>query len=343
MRGVVLPGLRRVEFREFPVPHPGPGQVLVRMRASGLCGSDLRVIYRPAEQGSGPEAYRGVIAGHEPAGDIVAVGDNVTDWHVGDRVALYHIAGCGECDDCRSGWMVSCTRPRRAAYGWQRDGGHADYLLAETSTLVRLPEWLTYSDGALVACGFGTAYAACLRAGIADGMRVLVTGLGPVGLAVAVIAGALGAGVTGVEPNEDRAAIARSLGINAMNALEPPEHDALSPASRMFDAAVDCSAAEPARLLTLAATRRWGTVVWVGEGGHVCFEPSPLLLHQQLTLRGSWVCSVQQMSELMDRLVTWRVHPDETVTHRYALADCADAYRVFDGGSTGKVVIEWTD
>ena len=137
MKGIVLPGNRRLEFREFPVPEPGHGQVLVRMKASSLCGSDLRAIYRPTDQGSGPEAYRGVIAGHEPCGIIEQVGPGVTRFHPGDRVVMYHIAGCGLCPDCQAGWQISCSSEQRAAYGWQRDGGHAEFLLAEERTLVR--------------------------------------------------------------------------------------------------------------------------------------------------------------------------------------------------------------
>ncbi len=176
MKGVVLPGNRRLEFREFPVPTPGPGQALVRMKASSLCGSDLRAIYRPTDQGSGPEAYRGVIAGHEPCGVIEQVGPGVTRFHAGDRVVMYHIAGCGLCPDCQGGWQISCTSDTRAAYGWQRDGGHAEFLLAEERTLVALPDELSYLDGAMVACGLGTAYAACLRAGVSGRDTVLVTG-----------------------------------------------------------------------------------------------------------------------------------------------------------------------
>src|SRR4028118_1224859 len=88
MKGVVLPGNRRLEMREFPVPEPEYGQVLIRMKASSLCGSDLRAIYRPVEQGSGPEAYRGVIAGHEPCGQIEHVGPGVKRFKTGDRVVV---------------------------------------------------------------------------------------------------------------------------------------------------------------------------------------------------------------------------------------------------------------
>src|SRR3954469_11709916 len=95
MTGVVLPGNRQLELREFSVPEPGYGQVLVRMKASSLCGSDLRAIYRPTNQGTGPEAYEGVVAGHEPCGIIEGVGSGVRRFKAGDRVIVYHIAGCG--------------------------------------------------------------------------------------------------------------------------------------------------------------------------------------------------------------------------------------------------------
>ena len=87
MTGVVLPGDRRLELWEFPVPEPGPGQVLVRMKASSLFGSDLRAIYRPHDQGTGPEAYRGVIAGHEPCGIIERVGPGVQRFQEGDHLS----------------------------------------------------------------------------------------------------------------------------------------------------------------------------------------------------------------------------------------------------------------
>ncbi len=141
----------------------------------------------------------------------------------GDRVALYHIAGCGLCHDCRGGWMISCTSPLRAAYGWQRDGGHAPYLLAEERTLVALPDELSFLDGALVACGLGTAWAAAGGPASRGADRVLVTGLGPVGIGAAMLAQALGARVIGVR-REHRSGWTspRSLGIE----VAPADGDA---------------------------------------------------------------------------------------------------------------------
>jgi threonine dehydrogenase-like Zn-dependent dehydrogenase len=345
MTGIVLPGNRQFDTRTVPVPEPGHGQVLVRMKASSLCGSDLRAIYRPIDQGSGPEAYKGVIAGHEPCGIIEEVGPGVRHFRRGDRVIIYHIAGCGLCHDCRGGWMISCSSPERAAYGWQRDGGHADFLLAEERTLIALPDELTYLDGAMVACGMGTAYAACCRLDISGRDVVLVTGLGPVGIGVALLCLAMGARVIGVEAIPERRELAQRLGIT--DVLSPSDGEDILPAlldrthGHGFEAAIDCSGNAAARRLCLAAAREWGRVAFVGEGGTVSFEPSPLLIHKQLALHGSWVCSLPQMEDLVEHLVRWNLHPEVMVTHRFPLSRGREAYELFDSGHTGKVSIVW--
>jgi threonine dehydrogenase-like Zn-dependent dehydrogenase len=345
MKGVVLPGNRRLEFREVPVPEPGHGQGLVRMKASSLCGSDLRAIYRPADQGSGPEAYRSVIAGHEPCGVIEQVGPGVSRFRPGDRVVVYHIAGCGLCSDCQGGWQISCSSPDRAAYGWQRDGGHADFLLAEERTLVALPDQLSYLDGAMVACGLGTAYAACLRAAVSGRDSALITGLGPVGLAAAMLCQAMGARVVGTDSLPERRALAEQRQVVervvASDAADLQAQLWEATQGRGFEVAIDCSGNADARRLCLELAREWGRVVYVGEGGTVAFAPSPLLIHKQLTLHGSWVCSVPQMIDLVEHLVRWGLHPDRLVTHRFRLDQAREAYEVFDGGKTGKVAIVW--
>lgn len=343
MTGITLPGNRQLEMREVPVPEPGHGQVLIRMKASSLCGSDLRAIYRPVDQGTGPEAYRGVIAGHEPCGVIEQVGPGVEQFSPGDRVIVYHIAGCGLCHDCRAGWMISCSSPRRAAYGWQRDGGHAPFLLADQHTLVRLPDQLTYLDGAMVACGMGTAYAACLRAEVSGRTAVLITGLGPVGIGTAMLCRAMGARVVGVESVAERVALAGELGFDDVLSPEAGVVETLLQRTdgHGFEVAIDCSGNAEARHLCLSAAREWGRVVFVGEGGTVEFAPSPLLIHQQLSLYGSWVCSVPQMEDLVELLVRWKLRPEAMVTHRFSLEEGRQAYETFDSGRTGKVAIVW--
>ncbi len=337
-----LPGQRRVDIRDVPVPRPGHGQVLVQMRASTICGSDLRAIYRE-HLGRGPEAYLDVIAGHEPSGEIVEAGPGCRRFGVGDRVALYHIAGCGLCSECRSGYMISCTSPRRAAYGWQRDGGHAELLLAEESTCVALPDELSFLDGACVACGFGTAYEAVCRAAVSGRDAVLVTGMGPVGMAAGLLAKALGASlVAGADVTPERLALARSIG--AVDEVVAADEHAVErvrdlTGGRGFEVTVDCSGSPAGRHLALDGTRRWGRCALVGEGNRLDVEVSPVLIHRQLTVLGSWVTSIGRMEELVERLVRWGLRPEVTVTDRFTLAESDRAYQVADDGRAGKVAL----
>src|ERR1700733_3715912 len=213
MLGAVLPGNSTVEFKEVPIPEPGHGQVLVKTKSSTICGSDIRAIYRE-HLGKGPEGYQNKIAGHEPCGQIVAEGSGLKLFKKGDRVIVYHISGCGVCNDCRRGYMISCTSSFRAAYGWQRDGGMAQYILAEEKDLVALPDELTYTDGAQVACGFGTVYEGLEKIGISGDDAVLITGLGPVGLAAAALCRKLGARrIIGIDVVEERIQLALRLGL----------------------------------------------------------------------------------------------------------------------------------
>ncbi len=335
MLAAYLPGNRVVDLRDVPRPTPGHGEVVLAMKASTICGSDLRAIYRE-HLGEGPEAYQGVIGGHEPAGQVVELGEGVTDLAVGDRVVVYHISGCGVCDDCRAGYQISCTSPERAAYGWQRDGGHADFLVAKRRDLAVLPDSLTYLDGACVACGFGTAYEALCRIDVSGRDRLLVVGLGPVGLAAGLLAQKMGATeVIGTDPSAERRDLALRLG--AVSSA----HESVSGAE--VDAAIDCSGVGAGQLSALQNTRRWGRVALVGEGGRLTVEVSEVIIHRQLAVHGSWVTSTGHMTELLDRLDRWGLHPEAVVTDTFPLAEAAEAYRLADSGTAGKVGIVWAD
>jgi len=342
MTGLVLPGNSTVEFKEYPIPQPGPSQVLVEMKASSICGSDIRAIYRE-HLGKGPEGYQGVIAGHEPCGRVVSVGQGCKHVDAGDRVVIYHISGCGTCDECQHGYMISCRSRFRAAYGWQRDGGHAPYLLAEENTCIRLPDSLSYIDGAFCACGFGTAYEALRRMQVSGQDRLLVTGLGPVGLAAAMLGRALGATtILGTDVSDQRLAAASDLGLVdvAIKANDEALGQIMSrTGGHGCEVSIDCSGAAPARLLALQGTRDWGRCAYVGEGGTVSFEVSKDLIHKQITLFGSWVTSLKHMEELLERLDRWCIHPERICTHRFPLSEAGKAYELAAGGQVGKVCI----
>jgi threonine dehydrogenase-like Zn-dependent dehydrogenase len=343
MRGLVLPGNSSAELREFPVPVPGHAEVLIRTKSSTICGSDIRCIYHQ-HLGKGPEGYQpGMIAGHEPCGQIVASGPGCRRFTVGDRVIVYHISGCGVCNDCRRGYMISCTSEYRRAYGWQRHGGMADYMLAEEKDLVALPDSLTYSDGAQVACGFGTVYEGIERVGVCGNDAVLVTGLGPVGLATAMVCRALGARhVTGIDVTPERLQQAASLGL--FEHVLPAGPGNVDEVRRLtggagVERAFDCSANEQARGTCIRATRKWGRICFMGEGGTAAFRPSEDIIHDQKTIHGSWVTAIWRMEELVERLVRWDLHPERLITHRFTLDRAADAYALMASGRCGKVAV----
>jgi threonine dehydrogenase-like Zn-dependent dehydrogenase len=343
MLGAILPGDSTTVLREYPVAKPGHGEVLLRVKASTICGSDIRCIYHE-HLGKGPEGYQGVIAGHESAGQVVAVGPGCRGFREGDRAIVYHISGCGLCNDCRRGYMISCTDPvYRRAYGWQRDGGMAGYLLAEEKDLVRLPDELTYADGAQVACGFGTVYEGLEKIGISGNDAVLITGLGPVGLAAAALCRALGARkIIGVDGIKERLDIAKNLNLcdEVLTAGPDNEKQVRSLTKGMgVERAVECSANPAARNTAIRAVRKWGKMVMLGEGGPMSLNPSPDMIHDQKTLYGSWVTSTWKMMELTERLVEWNLHPAELISHRFDLDHVADAYKLMASGKCGKVAV----
>ena len=144
MRGVVFTGERDLELMEFPDPTPGPDEVVVEMKASGMCGSDLHQYRRPK---GGQRAATGfpqnpdpVIAGHEPCGIVAAIGPgvNAKEARVGERVMVHHYQGCTQCGHCRSGWQQLCQEVPVKVYGANSHGGHAKYLKVPANTLVPL-------------------------------------------------------------------------------------------------------------------------------------------------------------------------------------------------------------
>lgn len=347
MKGAVLPGNSTVELRDFEIPKPGSGQVLIKTMASTICGSDIRCIYREYV-GKGPEAYiPGTIAGHEPCGQIVEEGRGLRRFKKGDRVIVYHISGCGVCHDCRKGYYISCKSKYRRAYGWQRNGGMAPYILAEEKDLIPLPEPLTYKDGAQVACGFGTVYEAIEKIGISGNHTVLVTGLGPVGLAALMLARAMGADkLIGVEMNDYRIQLAKKLGLADL--IIKPGAGALEEileATGGYGAerAIDASANDQARQLAVQGTRAWGRIAFVGEGGTSTLNPSPDMIHGQKTIYGSWVTSLWKMEELTEHLVRWNIHPEKLITHEFPLEKAGEAYSLMAGGNCGKVAVTFKE
>ena len=199
-------GERQLELVTFPDPVPGPDDVIIEVKASGMCGTDLH------KYGGPKAAARPEIGGHEPAGVVVEVGSNVASSLVGQRVMVHHYQGCTTCSHCRTGWQQLCQRTAVKVYGNNSHGGHAPWMRVPANTLVPLPEELSFAAGAAISCGTGTAYGALRRMNLSGHDTIAVFGQGPVGLSATQLAAAMGARVIALDVSPERLERARAFG-----------------------------------------------------------------------------------------------------------------------------------
>ncbi len=346
MRGLVFTGDRTVALMGFPDPTPGEGEVVLQIKASGMCGSDLKFYRMPKGGDAGLGfAMRGapVIAGHEPCGEVVAVGPGVSpkEAQPGQRVMVHHYHGCGVCEHCRTGWSQMCAEGVAAIYGVTAHGGHATFMKVPAKTLVPLPDEVSFTAGAAIACGTGTAYAALRRMKLNGADTIAIFGQGPVGLSATQFAVAMGARVIALDVSPERLALARAFGAAAC--INPRETDAPEAIralthGRGAEQTLDASGTAEGRIAAIRSTRAWGTCCFVGEGGNVTIDVSPDLLRRQITLIASWTFSTVLLAECARYVADRGIAVDRLFTHRWTLAQGADAYRLFDTQTSGKGV-----
>lgn len=344
MKGIVFTGNRRVDLRDFPDPTPGPREVIIEIKASGMCGSDLH-FYRAAEGEAavpGLSSSEPVIGGHEPCGVVAAVGSAVTakEAFVGQRVMNHHYEGCGTCRHCKTGWGQMCD-DGATVFGITGHGAHARYMKVPVGTIVPLREDLSYVVGAAISCGTGTAFGALQRLALQGDETIVVFGQGPVGLSATMLASAMGARVIAVDLLPERCELAREFG--ATDIVNPAEGDVVEAIMDLTHGegahkTLDCTSSPDARLAAVRATRKWGTACMVGVGGGLSLDVAQDLIFRQVGVIGSWTFSISGQADCA-RFVGDRNLPVERLfTDRWQLEQADEAYRHFDSQAAGKGV-----
>jgi threonine dehydrogenase-like Zn-dependent dehydrogenase len=347
MKGLTFPGDRKIAFVDVDDPIPGPLDVVIEMKASGMCGTDLQNYRRPSDQTPNFPSLIGrfPIAGHEPAGVVAEVGALVAPSHayVGQRVMIHHYQGCTSCDHCRSGWQQLCqvAKPMIRVYGNNDDGGHAPYLRVPANTVVALPDELTFATGAAISCGTGTAYSALRRLKLSAPDTIAIFGQGPVGLSATQFAKALNARTIVLDVNVDR--LQRGIELGADMAINPEKSDVVETLRDLtqgsgVDCALETSGSASARSAAIRSTKIWGSVCFVGEGGDVTINVSPEMLRRQLTIFGQWTFSNMGQAACASFVAEKNIKVDAIFTHRWSLSQAAEAYDLFDRGVGGKGV-----
>jgi len=343
VKAVVFLGDRKLELQEFADPTPGPDEVVIEIKASGMCGSDLNS-YRAKDisaLGLGGDGSP-VIAGHEPSGVIVAVGSEVSESEarIGQRVMDHHYKGCGCCKHCDAGWSQLCAEGI-TVYGITGHGAHAPYMKVPVSTIVPLPDELPFEVGAAISCGTGTAYGALRRIDLSSKDTIAIFGQGPVGLSATQLASAMGARVIAVDLSAERRELATSFG--ADETVDPVQNDPVETIKELTKGegctkTLDCSGSPQARIAAVRSTGVWGTTCFVGEGKDVTLEVSPDMLRKQLTIVASWTFSRSGQAECAEFVAKNGIQVDKLFTHRFALDQAEEAYRIFDEQKMGKGV-----
>lgn len=357
MEGVVFRGNRQLEVVHFEDPTPGPNDVIVQIKASGFCGSDLHLYRGPTGSSllAKSEDYlaeRGltygspIVAGHEPCGIVAEVGRNVDRraFRVGDRVMVFHYDGCRYCDECRGGWVVMCSRGS-TVYGQTDHGGHAHYMKVPAKALIPLPDELSFAAGAAVSCGTGTAFGTLDRLKVNGSDTLAVFGLGPVGISTIQIAKAMGIKTYAIDISEQRVAAAKDFGaditINSSN-IDPIEALMEHTRGNGVSAAVDTTGVESARQAAVRSTSRWGRIALVGIGkGLFSLDVTADLILKQRTIVGHLTFSDILMARCAKFVAEKGIDLDKQFSHRWSLHQAKEAYELFDRQTSGKSVFEF--
>jgi (R,R)-butanediol dehydrogenase/meso-butanediol dehydrogenase/diacetyl reductase len=326
VRAAVLGKDSAFEVDQVADPTPEPGQLVVRVTACGICGSDLKA--RPAMSA-------GTIMGHEFCGEVVAVGQGVgAPWREGVRAAVLPVMSCGHCPWCRAGEVAHCEVARLIGLGGG-PGGFAEFAAVSADLSFALPQGLPEAHGALVepfAVGLHTARVA----GIDSGDSVLIIGAGPVGLTTAQWARVLGAkDVVVSDPIAARRELSAQFG--ATEAIDPSTDEL----GQGFDVVIDCVGKPGLLDQSVAATATKGRVVVAG----VCAEPDPYLpvmaLLKELTISFSVYYRPEEFEFVINAFETGQIDPDPLVTRIVALEQLDSAFASLAGTATeSKILVD---
>ena len=342
MRAVTFQAPGEVRIEEKPDPEPAaPDEAVIRVEASGVCGSDLHIYH-------GRVAIEpGFTIGHEYVGTVVAAGDAVSSVSVGDRVLGTYGTACGDCFFCARGDFHKCDRGRVFGHGkllGELQGAQADLLLIPNAdlTLRRVPEGMSDDVALFAGDVMGTGYHAVAETDVGAGDAVAVLGLGPVGLCAVQAARAAGVErVIAIDTVADRLEMARSFGAEPVHLTEQDPRAAVKAATegRGVDAAVDAVGHPDALELACRLTRKCGTVSATGVYAERIEVHMGIVWIKALTLKTGHANVIKHIDPVLSALSAGELDPAPLVTHHMKLDQAPEAYEVYDRREALKIVL----
>ena len=338
MRVGVYRGVRTIAVEDVPEPVAGPSDVVLEVRACGICGSDLHTYLE------GALVQPGQVLGHEFSGEVVAAGSEVRGISLGDRVTGIPIQPCGDCRRCREGLGHLCERMHENGIGFGIPGAFAERVRIPNATLGinahLLPEELSFEDGASVE-PLAVAVHCVRRSGARAGQTAFVFGLGTIGLDVAQVLLAQGVSpVIGVDPSELRRRTAEELGVAALAGpdLAAGVRDVLG--ERELDHVFECAGLPALVQASLDLVRPRGTVTIVALYDEQATIDPMVLLHKEATIVAGAMVTPEDFAESLELLRSGRAVGERLVTHRERLVDLPAAFELqCDKAATIKVMV----
>lgn len=326
---LLVSGKKELEIVERSLPAPGTGQVRLRVKACGVCGSDVHLILHGTMKCS---AYPRV-PGHEISGVVEELGNGCHRFKVGDRVVVAAGTSCGECRHCLEGQENLCDQV--GVFGFDRDGGYADEMIVDERYLNLLPESIPFSLGAILADAVSTPYHALrYRGHLRVGETVAVFGTGGLGIHAVALARALGAGrVIALDVDGGALANADAYGadgiVNLQEAKNPGK--ALKEVSGGVDVLLDFSGRAENVAESVRAMNRGGRMILVGIGRSPLHFSMPfLLIERQITVSGSYGSDRRALPELIELVSTGRLDLTKSVTSVHKLEEVNDCLHALE-------------
>lgn len=338
MKAILLPGDGEIKLVNLPDPQPGPGEVVLAMRCSGVCGTDLHFLRESVEQ-RGDRA--GVVPGHEASGVIVAVGEGVVHRKVGERVIGYHHIGCGFCQYCRAGAPTMCANKR--VVGRHIHGSDGQYEVLPEWAVLPLPDDFSFEEGALLACNVSTAYSALRKGAVSPGTRLVIFGQGGVGLSAVLLARALGARIAAVDLSDNRMRMGAAFGVE--KTINPARENVVEEirqwsGGRGADVVLECSGSSKAMQQAVQAAGPQTAVVFVGGGG-VLETPVAELLAKELKLYGSSVYKPHEFDDMLRLIREKQVPIAKLIARSFLIEEASAAFALAAKQEVGKVLFRW--
>lgn len=347
MKAVVLTEPGKFEVQQIPVPVPADDEVLCKIMAVSICGSDPE-IFRGDLAGSWPPAYP-FVAGHEWAGIVVSAGKNVTEYRPGDRVAGEAHCGCGKCENCMKGRYTLClnygNKPAgHRHYGFIDNGAYAQYQVYKPKALTPLPDSLTFAEGSMNDT-VGVALHGVELTGVTPGGTAVVIGPGPIGLAAMRLAKAMGVARVIVVGRGDRLTFAKNVGADEV--VDFSKEDPVSAVRKLTnevgaDEIFECSGAPGTVVQAIKMARRGGKVSMIGVAKDSVIEqvPSKYIAYNEIMVVGS-KANPNVSKRVLQLMASGQVPVKDLISHRFEIDNMANALDVFVGRKENvvKVVI----